>query len=82
MDDPTLKFTKVQKQLKAPFPAYAEFECILQRQRVDGTYVYTRTYATEESRNSNIQIFQEHIPCTFAFKVTYIDPDYNPDIVA
>ena len=32
VDDPTLKFTNVQKQLKTPFAAYADFECILQQQ--------------------------------------------------
>ena len=81
-NDPTLKFTNVQKQLKAPFAAYADSECILQQQQqVDGTDVDTHTYIKEELRNSNIQVFQEHISCSFAFKVTSIDPDYNPDIV-
>ena len=58
-NDPTLKFTNVQKQLKAPFAAYADFECILQQhQQVDGTDVDTQTYIKEESRNSNTQVFQ------------------------
>ena len=65
VNDPTLKFTNVQKQLKAPFAVYADFECILQQQQqVDGTDVDTHTYIKEESRNSNTQVFQEHVPCT------------------
>ena len=82
VNDPVLQFTNVQKQLKAPFAVYADFECILQQhQQDDGSSVDTRTYIKEESRNSNTQAFQEHIPCSFAFKVTSIDPDYNPEIV-
>ena len=27
--DPTLRFTNVQNELKAPFVVYADFECIL-----------------------------------------------------
>ena len=62
--------------------AYADFECILQqRQQDDGTDVDMHTYIKEESRNNNTQVFQEHIPCSFAFKVTSIDPDCNPEIV-
>ena len=72
----------MQKQLKAPFVAYADFECILQQhQQVGGTDVDTQTYIKEESRKSNTQVFQEHIPFNFTFKVTFIDPDYNPKIV-
>ena len=82
VNDPTLKFKNVQKQIKAPFAAYADFECILQQQQqVDGTDIDTHTYIKEESRNSNTRVFQEHIPCSFAFKATSIDPDYNPEIV-
>ena len=81
-NDPTLKFTNVQKQPKAPFAAYADFECILQQhQQVDGTDVNTHTYIKKVSQNSNTQVFQEYIPCSFAFKVTSIDPDHNPEIV-
>ena len=28
-NDPTLRFTNVQNQLKAPFVVFADFECIL-----------------------------------------------------
>ena len=49
LDDPTLKFTNIQNQLKAPFAAYAEFECILQRrQQVDGIDVDTHTHICQE----------------------------------
>ena len=82
VDDSTLKFTNVQKQLKAPLAVYANFKYILQQhQQDDGTDVNTQTYIKEESRNSNTQVFQGHIPCSSAFKVTSIDPDYNPEIV-
>ena len=44
-------------------------------------WIHTHIYVKKESRNSNTQIYQEHIPCGFAFKVTSIDPGYYPEIV-
>ena len=53
--DLTLKFTNGQKQLNVLIAAYANFECILQRQqRGDGADVDTHhTYVKKDSRNSN-----------------------------
>ena len=46
-DDPTLRFTNIHKHLKAPFVAYADFECILKDVRDrEGEEVDTKTNIT------------------------------------
>ena len=84
IDDPVLQFTNVHKQLKAPFVAYADFECILEDVRDHGDKeVDTKTNITKATPDvdSNAKIYQEHVPCSFAFKVASIDSNYDLEIV-
>ena len=49
--DPTLRFTNVHKLLKAPFVAYADFECTLKDVREhEGEEVDTKKYHQCSSR--------------------------------
>ena len=74
-DDPILKFTNIQKQLKSPFVAYADFETIL---KPEGD-ADTRTGITEDS--SKTTTYQKHAPCSFAFKIVSIDPEFQSDLI-
>ena len=84
IDDPVLRFTNVHEQLKAPFVAYADFECILKDIRdhkdkeVDEKRNSTKAAPDVDSKT---RIYQEHVPCRFAFKITSIDSNYDPEIV-
>ena len=62
-----ISFKNFNKQTPAPFKIYDNFECLLKS--VDcGVYndcfSYTRKY-------------QDHIPCSFAYKVVYVDNKFS-----
>ena len=64
-------FKNFNKQILVPFKIYADFECLLKC--VDcgidnDNFSYTRKY-------------QDHIPCSFTYKVGCIDNKYSKDIV-
>ena len=64
-------FKKYFKQIPVTFKIYAYFECILKK--VDSDVVndaisYTRKY-------------QEHVPCSFAYKVVCVDNKFSKKIV-
>ena len=66
-----IEFKNFNKQIPAPFKIYADFECILESCDVgidNECFSYTRKY-------------QDHIPCSFAYKVVCIDNKYSKDIV-
>ena len=72
------RFTNVQKQLLAPFVACAYFESILQPVS-DGVDVMQRVDVGVESSTT---VFQEHVPCSFAFKiVSSVGPDFSRPLV-
>ena len=66
--DSRCRFTNVQKQLPAPFVAYADFELILQPVG-DGV---NGTQGVGVGIESSTTAFQEHVPCSFAFKIVLI----------
>ena len=83
IDDPALRFTNAHKQPKAPFVAHADFECILKDVRDhEDKEVETKTNITKATPDvdSKTKIYQEHVPCSFAFNA-YIDSNYDPEIV-
>ena len=72
--DSKCRFTYAQKQLPAPFVAYADFESLLQPVG-DGVYVTQGDGVGVESSKTD---FQEHFPCCFVFNiVSSIDPNYS-----
>ena len=59
------------KQIPVPFKIYADFECILKtvdNDIINNDISYTRKY-------------QDHIPCSFAYKVVCVDNKYSKKIV-
>ena len=66
-----IEFKNYFKQILVPFKIYADFECILKSIDcgVDNDcFLYTKKY-------------QDHIPCSFGYKVEYIDDKYSKDVV-
>ena len=77
VDDPTLKFTNVQKQLNVH-----NSQCM---QTSNASFNSTSKMTVQMSIRKHIsrkshgiatlRYFKNTLPCSFAFKVTYIDPD-------
>ena len=54
-----------------PFKIYADFECLLKS--ID--------YAVNNDCFSSASKYQDHIPCSFAYKVVCVDNEYSKDVV-
>ena len=77
-DDPRCRFTNIQKQLPAHFVVYTDFESIL---KPDDKVVDTKQ-GVEVGCESSSHVFQEHIPCSFAYKVvSSVDPNFSRPLV-
>ena len=66
-----IEFKNYNKQIPAPFKIYADFECFLKNVDcgVDNDcFSYTKKY-------------QDHIPCSFAYKLVFLDSKFSKDIV-
>ena len=66
-----IEFKNYSKQIPAPFKIYADFECLLKRvdSRIhNDCFSYTSKY-------------QDHIPCSFAYKLVSINYKFSKDIV-
>ena len=73
LKDPRCRFANVQKQLSTPFVVYADFESI--SKTVNGEVDATQGVCTGTGYSTTI--FQEHIPCSFAYKiVSSVDKDF------
>ena len=76
--DPRCRFTNIQKLLVAPFVAYAHFESVLEP--INGDMDATQGVAT--GTTSSTAAYQEHVPCSFAYKiVSSVDPDFSRPLV-
>ena len=76
--DPRCHFTNIQKQLSAPFVVYADFESILKP--VNKGVDVTQGVSTGTA--SSTTVYQEHVPCSFAYKVvSSVDPDFSRPLV-
>ena len=65
-----IRFKNYSKQIPVPSKIYADFECILKKKFI--------------VRNSNISYtrkYQDHIPCSFAYKVVCIDNKFSKKVV-
>ena len=58
-------FKNYFKQLSVPFNIYADFECILKK--VEGDIIEC------DSNSSYTRKYQDHIPCSFTYKIVCID---------
>ena len=66
-----IEFKNFNKQIPVPFKIYADFECALKSLDVgidNDCFSYTKKY-------------QDHVPCSFAYKVVCIDDKYSKDVV-
>ena len=66
-----IEFNNFNKMIPCPFNIYADFECLLKN--VDSSihndcFSYTAKY-------------QDHIPCSFAYKLVCVNDKYNKDVV-
>ena len=72
--DPRCRFTNIQKQQPAPFVVSTDFESILEPVNEDVDV----TQGVDTCTESSTHVFQEHIPCSFAYKiVSSVDPDFS-----
>ena len=71
-----IEFKNFNRQIPVPFKIYADFECLLKRVDcgVDNDYFsYEGVSFTKK--------YQDHVPCSFAYKVVCIDNKYSKDVV-
>ena len=66
-----ISFKNYSKQIPAPFKIYADFECILKN--VDSSINNNDTSYTKK--------YQDHVPCSFAYKVVCVDNRFSKKIV-
>ena len=62
-----IKFKNYSKQIPTPFKIYADFECLLKGCDND-CFSYNSKY-------------QDHVPCSFAYKLGCIDNKFSKDVV-
>ena len=66
-----ISFVNYSRQIPVPFKIYADFKCILKSCDVgidNKCFSYTTKY-------------QDHVPCSFAYKVVCVDDKYSKDVV-
>ena len=67
LEEGIIKFENYLKQIPVPFKIYADFECNLKKVKCnEGSY-------TEK--------YQDHIPCSFAYKIVCIDDKFTKPII-
>ena len=66
LEEGIIEFESYSKQIPVPFKIYADFECNLRGVESCEGY-YTKQY-------------QDHVPCSFAYKVVYIDDKFTKPI--
>ena len=62
-----IEFENYFKQIPVPFKIYADFECNL-----EGVESYEGSYTKK---------YQDHVPCSFAYKIDCIDYKFSEPIV-
>ena len=76
--DQICRFTNVQKQLPTPFVVYVDFESILKPVNKD---VHV-TQVGDTNIESSTRTFQEHILCSFAYKIiSSVNSDFSLPLV-
>ena len=62
-----IEFENYFKQIPVPFKIYADFECNLK--------------SVESYEGSYSKKYQDHVPCSFAYKLVYVDDEFTKPIV-
>ena len=70
----SISFKIFSKQLPAPFKIYADFECILRP-------TLSKRVKSSDKNVSYTEKYQDHIPCSFAYKVVCVDNKFSKDVV-
>ena len=70
----SISFKNYSKQLPAPFKIYADFECILYP-------TSSKRVESSDKNGSYTENYQDHIPCSFAYKVVCVDNKFSKDVV-
>ena len=65
-----ISFKNYFKQLSVPFKIYADFECIFKGVKISG-----------KINGSYTEKYQDHTPCSFAYKVVCVDNKFNKKVV-
>ena len=65
-----ISFTNYFKQLTVPFKIYADFECILKEVK-----------SSDKNNSSYTEKCQDHVPCSFAYKVVCVDNKFSKKFV-
>ena len=66
-----IEFKNFNRQIPVPFKFYSDFECLLKSCDVDfdnDCFTYNKKY-------------QDHIPCSFAYKLVCVDNKFSKDVV-
>ena len=58
------------KQIPVPFKIYADFECLLNEVK-----------SSDKNSGSYTEKYQDHIPCSFAYKVICVDNKFSQKVV-
>ena len=66
-------FKNYSRQMRVPFKIYADFECILKKNK--------KYNKNDNSDTSWSMKMQDHVPCGFGYKVVCIDDKFTKDIV-
>ena len=66
----SISFKNYFKQLPVPFKIYADFE-----------YILKGVKSSDENNGSYTEKYQDHIPCSFAYKVVCIDNRFSKKVV-
>ena len=63
----TIEFKNYFKQILVPFKVYADFECVLK--------------SAESYEGSCSKKYQDHIPCSFAYKLVCVDDRFSKPVI-
>ena len=71
----SISFKNYSKQWSAPFKIYADFECIL------GATPSKGVKSSDTNNGSYTEKYQDHISCSFAYKVVCVDNKFSKKVV-
>ena len=66
-----VEFKNFNRQIPVPFKIYTDFECLLKS--VDSSF--------DNDCFSYTKKYQDHIPCSFAYKLVCVDNKFSKDVV-
>ena len=70
----SISFKNCSRQLPVPFKIYADFECLLRQ-------ISSKRVKSSDKNSSYTEKYQDHIFCSFAYKVVCVDSKFSKDVV-